>query len=422
MQKSKVDTKKKRNKAMLLIFLCWIVYMVSYFGKVNYSANITQIVDFYGVTKAQAGIAPTFFFFAYGTGQFINGAFSKKYKIKPMVFLSLIISALINLCIAVSTDFSIVKWLWLVNGLVLSVLWPMLIRVLAENLPSKSLRLSSVVMGTTVAGGTLIIYALSSLYAALGKFKLSFYTASFSVIAVAVLWLLMFDKAIAASKSEWEEESEKTDVKDDNVADKQIYSTGEKKIFFAVIGILCFFAIGVNLTKDGLTTWVPSILKEEFGMSDALSILLTLFLPILAIFGNAFAIKIHDKIPDYVNHCTTVFAVCACIIGFIIASLAFKLEVPMLVCLIAVNFLASSLNSLITGIFPLFMRDKLDPGTVAGMLNGFSYLGSTLSSYGLGVIADSFGWTSVFVTLMGFCFLTVGVWFVYIVYKRRLKS
>ena len=136
---------KKKNKALLLIFLCWIVYMVSYFGKVNYSANITQIIDFYGVTKAQAGAAPTFFFFAYGIGQFINGAFSRKYKIKPMVFISLIASASINLAIAVSTNFEIIKWLWLVNGLVLSVLWPMFIRVLAENLPSKSLRLSSVV-------------------------------------------------------------------------------------------------------------------------------------------------------------------------------------------------------------------------------------------------------------------------------------
>lgn len=416
------NTKKIKNKSLLLIFLCWIVYMVSYFGKVNYSANITQIIDFYGVTKAQAGIAPTFFFFAYGVGQFINGAFSRKYRIKPMVFISLISSALINLAIAVSTNFEIIKWLWLVNGLVLSVLWPMLVRVQADNLPAKSLRFSSVVMGTTVAGGTLIIYALSSLYASFGKFKLSFYTASFSVIAVAFLWLLLYNKAISASKSEWEDETEKTAVKADGVSHKQIHGIGEKKIFFAALGILCLFAIGVNLTKDGLTTWVPSILKEEFGMSDAISILLTLFLPVLAIFGNVFAIRVHDKIPDYVNHCTAIFAVCACIIGMIIASLAFKLEVPMLVCLVAVNFLASSLNSLITSIFPLFMRDKVDSGTVAGLLNGFCYFGSTLSSYGLGVIADNFGWGSVFVTLLGFCVIAVAVWCVYIVYKHSIKN
>ena len=50
---------------MFLIFLGWLVYATSYLGKVNYSANITQIIDFYGVSKAQAGMVPTFFFFAY---------------------------------------------------------------------------------------------------------------------------------------------------------------------------------------------------------------------------------------------------------------------------------------------------------------------------------------------------------------------
>ena len=70
----------KKSQAMLLIFLGWLVYSTSYLGKVNYSANITQIIDFYGVTKAQAGIVPTFFFFAYGIGQVVNGLFCKKYN------------------------------------------------------------------------------------------------------------------------------------------------------------------------------------------------------------------------------------------------------------------------------------------------------------------------------------------------------
>ena len=137
------------------------MYTTSYLGKVNYSANITQIIDFYGVTKAQAGTVPTFFFFAYGIGQVFNGVFCKKYNIKWIIFCSLIISATINLIIAVSSDFSIIKWLWLVNGFVLSILWPTIVRLLSEALPQKVLGSSSVVMGTTVAAGTLIIYGLS---------------------------------------------------------------------------------------------------------------------------------------------------------------------------------------------------------------------------------------------------------------------
>ena len=75
------------------------------------------------------------------------------------------------------------------------------------------------------------------------------------------------------------------------------------------------------------------------------------------------------------------------IIGVIIGCLEVKWAILMLVCLIVVNFLASSLNSLITSIYPIFMRGKVDSGFYAGMLNGFCYLGSTISAYGLGYIA-----------------------------------
>ena len=408
----------KRSDAFLLIFFGWLVYSASYLGKVNYSANITQIIDFYGVTKTQAGTVPTFFFFAYGIGQVVNGLLCKKYNIKWTIFLSLIMSAVINLTIAVSDNFAIIKWLWLVNGFVLSMLWPTLIRLLSEVLPQKVLGTSSVVMGTTVAAGTLVIYALSSIFAMFDAFKLAFYTAGFTVVAVAVLWLVFYNKSVRLAADEKMREEEKTEKAETDIKTHEPQKKGERKTFFATICVLCFCAIGVNLIKDGLTTWVPSILKEEFSMSDSLSILLTLLLPILAVFGNAFALKMHNKIPDYVNHCTAVFVIIAAFIGVIIGSMSFELVAFMLAGLVVVNFFASSLNSLITSIFPMFMREKVDSGRFAGILNGFCYIGSTISAYGLGVIADNFGWTAVFLTLIGFCIAAFAVWAGYAYLKR----
>ena len=409
-----------KSQATFLIFLGWLAYTVSYLGKINYSANITQIIDFYGVTKAQAGTVPTFFFFAYGVGQVFNGLFCGKYNIKWMVFISLTVSAIINLIIAVGSDFYIIKWLWLINGFVLSVLWPTLVRLLSEALPKKDLATSSVVMGTTVAAGTLIIYGLSSIFVAFDKFKLAFYTAGVAVIIVALIWLFLYNKAVTLAKSEKEDEDDSPEVKEEVSLQEQKKS--EKKMLFTSIYVLCFFAIGVNLIKDGLTTWVPSILKEEFLMNDSLSILLTLLLPILAVFGNLGALKMHGKMPDYVHHCGVVFVIMAIFTGVIIGSLSLELVAFMLIGLVVVNFFASSLNSLITSIFPLFMRGKVNSGLFAGVLNGFCYVGSTISSYGLGAIADNFGWTSVFWTLMGFCLISFIVWGGYVYIKSFSKT
>ncbi len=416
------STKQIGNKSqvLFLIFLGWLVYTASYLGKVNYSANIAQIIDFYGVTKAQAGIVPTFFFFAYGAGQVFNGIFCKKYNVKWMVFISLFISATINLIIAVSSNFSIMKWLWLINGFVLSILWPTLVRLLSDVLPQKKLGISSVVMGTTVAIGTLIVYGLSSIFAIFDKFKLAFYVAGFSVIIVAIVWMLFYNRAVKGAKKEKDEEKIEIQIGED-VVSRQDEGYKQRKILFAAIYILCFCAIGVNLIKDGLTTWVPSILKEEFSMSDSLSIFLTLFLPVLAVFGNAFALKVHKKIPDYVNHCVGIFAVIAVFIGIIIGSLTLKLVSFMLIGLVVANFLASSLNSLITSVFPLFMRGQVNSGLIAGILNGTCYVGSAASSYGLGAIADKYGWISVFWVLIAFCFITFILWAGYICFKRSCE-
>lgn len=417
MTKSKKQLSTAKSPAMLLILLCWLVYSSSYLGKVNYSANITQIIDFYGISKSQAGVVPTFFFFAYGVGQVFNGIFCKRYNVKWVVFIALIISSAINLFIAVSTGFAMIKWLWLINGFVLSMLWPTMVRLLSDSLPRKSLGASSVIMGTTVAVGTFLVYGLSSVYAAFGSFKLAFYTASVLVLAIAFLWIFAYKKTVSAAKQE--KLNELSDIQTDNDSENPTNPDSGKKLFYTTIFILCFCAVGVNLIKDGLTTWVPSILKDEFNMSDSLSILLTLLLPVLAVFGNAYALSVHKKIPDYVNHCGLFFAIMAVVTGVIIGSLTLRIVSFMLLGLIVVNFLASSLNSLITSIFPLFMRGKVNSGKYAGILNGFCYLGSTISSYGLGVIADNFGWTAVFYTLIGFSVVVCVVWCVYYFVKNK---
>lgn len=63
--------------AYLLIFLGWLVYTVSYLGKVNYSANITQMVDYYQISKSRGRNGSFIFLFAYGIGQVVNGCFAK---------------------------------------------------------------------------------------------------------------------------------------------------------------------------------------------------------------------------------------------------------------------------------------------------------------------------------------------------------
>ena len=131
------NEKKVFNTTTLLIALCWIVYTCSYLGKLGYNANITQIENAYSLSHSTAGMVSTFFFFAYGIGQIINGIFCKKYNVRLVVFGCLLVSGLMNLLVGFSNNFAFIKYFWLINGAALSVLWPSLISLLSQTLDKK---------------------------------------------------------------------------------------------------------------------------------------------------------------------------------------------------------------------------------------------------------------------------------------------
>ena len=195
--------------------------------------------------------------------------------------------------------------------------------------------------------------------------------------------------------------------------------TMPKAILLSTV-FLCLFAVVTNLVKDGLITWVPSVLKESYSLPDTMAILLTLVIPVIAVFGNAFALALHKKFSDYVSQSCFCFAVISGILGIILWSLGAKNMVAMLVSLLFTSLFASSINSMITAIYPIFMRSQLNSGMFAGILNGFCYLGSTISSYGLGAVADSYGWSGVFWLLLILCLFTCFLWLLYVILRTAI--
>ena len=397
-QTEELNTSKKADKRSLwLIALCWLVYACSYIGKLGYNANVTQIETLYGVTHAEAGTVSTFFFFAYGAGQIVNGLLCKKYNLRFAVFGSLLLSALMNILVGLAPSFAILKFLWLVNGAALSVLWTALIRLLAETLTEEKRKTAVIVMGTTVATGTFLTYGMSALFVALGNFQTVFYVAGALLPVVAVVWLIAYPHLTNTEAQPKESEATKTESAE--ATDKK---SGLQGLWAALI-VMAVFAVTDNLVKDGLTTWVPSILKETYALPDYVSILLTLFLPVLAVFGATVAVALQKKIKSFVLICAVLFLTSAALIGVVIGFLPTGAVVVTMISFALVSCLMSGVNNVITSMAPMFWKNKINSGMLAGILNGFCYLGSTVSAYGLGAVADAWGWTATFWLLFALC-------------------
>ena len=379
------------KKSNFLIFLCWAAYTAAYVARLNYNASIVEILAQLNVTKEAAGTVSSFFFFAYGAGQLVNGLLSKRYNTKYSVTFALVASCIINLGMTFCNGIGAMKILWLFNGVFQSILWSSLIKTLSDNLADDKLPKAVMVMSTTVASGTFTAYGLSALFSALNMSWTSiFYVASAIVGAISVLWF--------AGISTIQKSAKKSEVTENK---KQNKLSVTPLLVFTVIVILVS-AVTNGFIKDGITTWVPSILKENFGMPSSLSIIVTLLLPIVSIFGASLVKTMHKRQKNE-NVLNGIYYFVAMILaGLILLTINLKSAPLTLILFGGIACLMSAVNNVITSVVPLYSRDKIDSGLSAGLLNTFCYIGSTLATSLLGKIADTKGWNDVFICILLF--------------------
>ena len=399
------------KKSNFLIFLCWAAYTAAYVGRLNYNASMVEILAQLGTTKEAAGTVSSFFFFAYGAGQLVNGLLSKRYNTKYSVTIALVASCVINFSMTFCQGIDAMKILWLFNGVFQSVLWSSLIKTLSDNLADNKLSKAVMVMSTTVASGTFAAYGLAALFSALKvSWTCIFYVASAVVGVVAVLWFVGMSTI---------NKSEKNSKTENKTSTKKLSLT---PAFVMGVAVILVSAVTNGFIKDGVTTWVPSILKEEFGVPSSLSIIVTLLLPVLSIFGASLVKVLHKKQKNE-NALNGIFYLATMVlVGLIILTLNLKSAPLTLVLFGGIACLMAAVNNVITSVVPLYSRDKIDSGLSAGLLNTFCYVGSTLATSLLGKIADTKGWNDVFVCILIFTVVSFIVCSVSVVLKRKKRA
>ncbi len=405
----------RKNK---LLWMCWLVYTVSYVGRSGYSANITAIIDRFGIINSTAGLVGTFFFFSYAFGQLTHGTFCKFYPKRFVIPAVLLISAAVNAVLFTEPMFEIYKYLWLLNGICLSVLWPSL--VLTLSLPGNSGDVDRVtfLMSTPTIIGTFVSYGLSALLNQLGIYRWFFFASAILSAFTALLWFFSFPSINQAKDFEKPHRRLRDEPK---LQKKKIPST--LITFLIVLGI----STAVNsLIKDGLNTWVPKILKDQYATSDSLSIILTLVLPICGLFGTMLLIWLAKLIKNNLLLCGTMALSMAALLGVIVMITYPGAEVdsfvPLLVCFGVIYSLTAVINTLATAKLPLELNGAINSGMICGIMNFCSYGGSTVSSYALGSISDTGGWNAVFRVLLYATVATAALIFGFFLVRKKANN
>jgi OPA family glycerol-3-phosphate transporter-like MFS transporter len=387
--------KSEKRASVLIIALCWAAYTVAYIGRLNLNAYIEPIRDQLGASKTELGLVSSFFFFSYGAGQLFHGIMSKKYNTRYSVAAALIGSALVNLAMTFCGGAGTMKYVWLLNGFFQSILWSSVVKTLANRLSDDMLPKAIVVMSTPPALGTFLVYGLSALLSSMGvNYKTVFYIPAILLVFVGCAWFALTGKA---------KEKQSAVSTAEAAPEKKPLKLAPAFVFGAVL--LVFAAVSNGFIKDGVTTWTPSILRESYGMKESLSILVTVVLPLIAIGGSWLSVALHKRQKNTSQLNGYLYFAEALILLFVMLSAkstALKSPVLLIILFSISAMLMSAVNNVITSIIPLYMRDSMEPGLLAGVLDTFCYVGSMLSTGLLGYISDRSSWDGVFLCLFLF--------------------
>ncbi len=386
----KLQSKKHIN---IMIALCVIVYFTSYISRINFGAVILEMVKADGFLKSEVSLALTASFITYGVGQLISGYLGDRVSPKMLIFLGFITTALMNFLIPFCPSSGFMVAIWGVNGFAQAMMWPPLVKIMTTMFTDDVYRKATVRVSWGSSFGTITVYLLSPLCIVYSGWRSVFWIASATCIVVATIWIMGCSKI---------EKAVQPHTEDKNDVETKIETSKRELLPTTALAFLPGIFVAIILQgalRDGITTWMPTYIAETYHLDSYISILTGVLLPVFSIICFQITLwLVNTKIKNELTCAGSIFfaGIVASSLLLIFSSKSAAMSV----------FLSALLTGSMHGV-NLILVCMLQPyfkntSTVSGLVNSFTYIGSALSTYGIALISENFGWT---VTISVWCAL-----------------
>ena len=399
----KSSTKPYSKNAIIAV--CAIVYFVSYFSRKDFAASIVGMINAGVIDKATVGLVEMGMFIAYGAGQLISGYLGDKIKPKYLLLAGLFTTAACNIAMPFITNATFMIPVWTLNGLAQSMLWPPIVRMLAQYLDRQKYVTASLIVTGAANGATIILYVYTSICIKYYNWQTVFYTASALVLVAITLFVLSLFFILP------KEDSAKTPVTVKSEYGSKEYSTGylfKKAGIFYVFGIVCMMGI----LRDGIESWLPTIYADAFNRTPEEATLLSVLLPIFAVVSLIVAKRAYKSklFSNEIRGAGILFASCALIcipLRIFVESDVRALQIVMLVLSALVCGCMHACNFFIISCLPGRFAPYGKSATTSGYCNSFVYVGAAIASYGFPLFAEFGGWGTTVFAWLAVCLLGV---------------
>lgn len=383
----------RKKQANLLILFCTAVYAVSYLTRVNYSAVLVEIIRSEGYSKSSASMALTALFITYGFGQVISGFLGDKLKPEKIIFFGLLLTAGMNILIPLTTDTAQMTAVWAVNGFAQALMWPPIVKILLNHLDAETYRKRIIIIGWGGHIGTFIVYLFSPVIINIFNWRVVFLVSAGIAVAMAIIWMLKIGQITDALNSELTLPSITESATQKDVAKEKMPPAAVIYLVFAMIAI-----VAQGLLRDGIMTWMPTYISEQFNISSSSSILTGLGLPIFSVIVSFAAAYIFRHCIKNESLCSAAFFA-VCFVSNLILCFSYSSSPALSVALLTlVNGGTHGINIMYTCMAVQHYAKYGRPSLIAGLINSATYIGSALSIYGGAEVTNAFGWSGMMVT------------------------
>lgn len=376
---AKLSDKREVNG---LITLLASTYMVSYITRINFGAVASEICYSTGMAKSLLSTALTGSFIAYGAGQIFCGILGDLVSPKKMIAAGLCITIVMNLLIPLCE----VPWqmviVWSINGLAQACMWPPMVRMMTQKFTAQDYQTAATRISWGGSFGTISVYLVSPVIIALVGWKGVFVT---SAISGAIMLLVWGRKA-----------------PDGGTPRKKEATTEERtaaKGWFSPMVLCVMIAIMLQgMLRDGVTTWMPAFITENFNAGSELAIMTSVVLPIFSIISFQATKMLYQKIVKNPLACACLLFGSGAIAALLLSIFNSQSVVVSVILSAVLTGCMHGVNLLLICMVPQYFEKWGNVATLSGVLNACTYVGSALFTYGVAALSEQMGWQATIIS------------------------
>lgn len=381
-----------------LFWCCFLAYVCSYIGRKNFSACLPEMIGEGLLTKTFGGYITTAYMLVYGAGQLINGFLGSRYKPKYMIGVGLFGATICNLIMGLLQSAWPMPFVWAANGLFHSMLWAPIIRIFTDQIPDERRLWAGANIGASCCTGAVLAFFIPGIILEYSDWRCVFYVSAAILFVSFVVWVVgnkylrgytkLMDAVCASERAKLLAEASMIDNSEcTQKAPNRKYSLialmFASGIWLMLIGLICNGAL-----RDGIESWVPTFLKEQFNISASRASFASVMVPLISLSGTYTANWLNYKyIKNELYTAGLMFAVAT----LAVVGVFFTREVNVFVCAFFLSLSTAAMwgsNHMFLTQLPYQFSTYGMSAALTGFLNSVIYFASAAGSCLYGILAD----------------------------------